>query len=158
MAALRAFLAELECGTPETVLQSGNAVFSSRLTPAALETRFEVEGRHRLGIDTAVVVRSAEEWRAIVAGNPYEREARTDPSHLLLVCLKERATPAAAAALRDAIRGRETFHLGDRHAYIVYPDGIGRSKLTMTVFEKAIGTVGTARNWNTVMKIHALLT
>jgi uncharacterized protein (DUF1697 family) len=37
--------------------------------------------------------------------------------------------------------------------YISYPDGVGRSKLTMALIEKTIGARGTGRNWNTVLKI-----
>lgn len=43
-----------------------------------------------------------------------------------------------------------------RHAYFLYPNGIGRSRLTMTLIEKKLGTTGTARNWNTVLKLGAL--
>jgi uncharacterized protein (DUF1697 family) len=43
-----------------------------------------------------------------------------------------------------------------RHAYIVYPDGIGRSRVTSTLIEKTLGTRGTGRNWNTVLKLGAL--
>ena len=43
-----------------------------------------------------------------------------------------------------------------RQAYITYPDGVGQSKLTMTIIEKKLGTRGTGRNWNTVLKLHAL--
>jgi uncharacterized protein (DUF1697 family) len=43
-----------------------------------------------------------------------------------------------------------------RQAYIVYPDGIGESKLTITVIEKKLGSRGTGRNWNTVLKLGAL--
>jgi uncharacterized protein (DUF1697 family) len=41
--------------------------------------------------------------------------------------------------------------------YIVYPDGIGRSRLTGAVIEKMLGTRGTARNWNTVLKLNAVV-
>jgi uncharacterized protein (DUF1697 family) len=37
--------------------------------------------------------------------------------------------------------------------YICYPDGIGRSKLTV---EPKLKVSGTARNWNTVQKLAAL--
>jgi uncharacterized protein (DUF1697 family) len=40
--------------------------------------------------------------------------------------------------------------------YIVYPAGIGRSRLTNVLLEKKLGIRGTARNWNTVLKIAAL--
>lgn len=43
-----------------------------------------------------------------------------------------------------------------RHAYIVYPDGIGRSKLTTALIEKHLGTRVTGRNWNTVRKLATL--
>ncbi len=47
---------------------------------------------------------------------------------------------------------------GARHLYITYPDGAGRSKLTGTFIEKKLGTSGTARNWNTVLKLDVLAT
>jgi uncharacterized protein (DUF1697 family) len=43
-----------------------------------------------------------------------------------------------------------------RHLYIVYPAGIGKSRLTNVLIEKKLGIRGTARNWNTVLKLAAL--
>jgi uncharacterized protein (DUF1697 family) len=43
-----------------------------------------------------------------------------------------------------------------RCAYIVYPDGIGRSRLTAAMIEKHLETRGTARNWNSVLKLDTL--
>lgn len=157
MVDLRACLERLELVNPQTVLQSGNAVCGSRLAPGALESRLEEECRTHLSLDTAVIVRTAHEWEAIVNANPFRREANADPSHVLVLCLKSKPRPGAESALRTAIRGRERCHLEDRHAYLVYPDGIGTSKLTMVLAEKALGVVGTARNWNTVMKIQGLM-
>jgi uncharacterized protein (DUF1697 family) len=37
----------------------------------------------------------------------------------------------------------------------VYPDGIGTSKLTNAIIERKLGMNGTARNWNTVLKLAA---
>jgi uncharacterized protein (DUF1697 family) len=59
-------------------------------------------------------------------------------------------------ALQKAIVGREIVRAQGRSAYIVYPDGIGRSKLTAAMIEKKLGTRGTGRNWNTVLKLAAL--
>lgn len=157
MADLRATLTRLGFMNPRTVLQSGNAVFGSSLTPRVLEATLEAEGRAELSLDTAVLVRTAAEWEAIIDANPFVKEAQGDPSHLLVMCLKGRPKPGVRAVLRQAIKGRERFHLEERQVYIVYPDGIGRSKLTMTIIEKALGVVGTARNWNTVMKVQASL-
>ena len=59
----------------------------------------------------------------------------------------------AVKALRAAIKGREVVETDGRHAYFIYPDGMGSSKLTIGVIEKSLGTRGTARNWNTVLKL-----
>jgi uncharacterized protein (DUF1697 family) len=44
-----------------------------------------------------------------------------------------------------------------RHRSIVYPAGIGRSKLTNSFVEDRLGTRGTGRNWNTVLRLAALV-
>ena len=62
-----------------------------------------------------------------------------------------------AAALRAAIRGPEMVEARGPHAYIVYPAGVGTSKLTAAVIDAKLETRGTARNWNTVLKLAAQL-
>ncbi|MDQ6941272.1 MAG: hypothetical protein M3169_02020 [Candidatus Eremiobacteraeota bacterium] len=62
----------------------------------------------------------------------------------------------AVEALRAVVRGPELIRAGGQHLYITYPDGMGRSKLTGTSIEKRLDTIGTARNWNTVLKLAAL--
>jgi uncharacterized protein (DUF1697 family) len=54
------------------------------------------------------------------------------------------------------VKGRERVRVHGRQAYLVYPDGVGRSKLTVTVLERSLGSRGTGRNWNTVLKLQAL--
>ena len=72
------------------------------------------------------------------------------------MCLKAAPPPEAVAALQGSIAGRELVRAVGRQAYVVYPDGIGRSRLTNAVIEKRLGTRGTGRNWNTVLKLAAL--
>jgi len=40
-----------------------------------------------------------------------------------------------------------------RELYLYYPDGQGTSKLTNALIERKLGTSGTARNWNTTLKL-----
>jgi uncharacterized protein (DUF1697 family) len=70
--------------------------------------------------------------------------------------MKQRVAAADVAKLQTAIKGRETVRAWDRHAYVTYPDGIGRSKLTIAMIEKHLGSRGTGRNWNTILKLAAL--
>jgi uncharacterized protein (DUF1697 family) len=60
-------------------------------------------------------------------------------------------------ALQAANTGSETVRVHSRQVYIVYPTGIGRSRLTNTLLEDKLGIRGTGRNWNTVLKLAALV-
>jgi uncharacterized protein (DUF1697 family) len=157
MADLRAMLGRLKLEDPQTLLLSGNAVFKSgSSSSAALERQLEAASTKHLGVTTDYFVRSAAEWQAMIKANPFPAEANSDPGHLLMMCLRDAPAPAAVKALQDKIKGREVVKAKGKHAYFVYPDGIGRSKLTIAVIEKALGTRGTARNWNTVLKLGEL--
>ena len=155
MAELRAFCANMGLEQPRTLLQSGNVVFGEveGRTTAALESLLEREAVQRLGVGTEFFVRTTKEWEAAVAGNPFGGEAERDPSHLLLMCLKAAPSAGDVAALQASITGRETVRAEGRQLFITYPDGVGRSKLTAGRIERALGTRGTARNWNTVLKL-----
>lgn len=153
---LRELFAALGMGNPRTLLQSGNVVFQSAAGADTLEAMFEAAAARDLGVATHFFVRSAAQWNAIVAANPFPTEAKRDPGHLVAVCLKTAPPRTAVAALQQAIRGRETVRAKGREAYVRYPDGMGRSKLTTALIEKHLGARGTARNWNTVLKLQAL--
>lgn len=157
MADLKAMLAALGMKNPQSILQSGNLVFEgmARAT-AALETQLETSAAKRLGLATSFFVRTGAEWQQAIADNPFPREAKLDPGHTVLMCLKDAPPPSAVKALQDAIKGREVVRAKGRHAYFLYPDGIGTSKLTIKLIEQKLGTPGTARNWNTVLKLGAL--
>ena len=157
MADLRVFLADVGMKNPQTLLQSGNFVFETTARPtAALEKLFETEAVKRLGLTTTFYVRTAAEWQQAIADNPFPKEAKLDPGHTILMCLKDAPSPAAVKALQEAIKDREVVKAKGRHAYFLYPDGMGRSRLTMALIEKTLGTTGTARNWNTVLKLGAI--
>jgi uncharacterized protein (DUF1697 family) len=158
MAAFRGVLASAGCDRVETVGASGNAVVSPppRATPAGLEVSVEDALGPRGGLRVEAFVRTAAEWHRLVARNPYVAQATTDPGHLLVTVLKDTPAAGAWAALAGAIVGRESVSPAGRHGYFVYPDGIGRSKLTPAVIERHLGTRGTARNWNTVLRLELL--
>jgi len=159
MADLRDLLTQLGLGDVRSLLQSGNLVFGANgRTPAQVERLLEVEAEKRLGLQTDFLVRTAKEWEGIVAHNPFPKEAARDPAHLVVMFLKDAPSATGVKALQAAIAGREVVRAADKHLYIVYPDGIGRSRLTNAVIDRNLGTRGTGRNWNTVLKLAALAT
>jgi len=154
MGELAAFARDLGFTNPRTLLQSGNLVFECHdRGDAAMEQRLEAKAEARFGFQTDFMVRSTGEWAEMMTANPFCDAARDDPSHLLVMPLKTAPAKGALDALRAAIKGPEQVALVGRDAFLVYPDGIGRSKLTIGVIEKALGVRGTGRNWNTVVKL-----
>ncbi|HEU4642538.1 MAG TPA: DUF1697 domain-containing protein [Gemmatimonadaceae bacterium] len=158
MADLRALFTELGFADPRTLLQTGNVVFGGgRRSSATLERLLEQEMEQRLALRTDFFIRTAAEWERVIAGNPFPDAAKRDPGHLLVMFLKDAPGAERAEALRKAITGREIAGVDGRHAYLVYPDGVGRSRLTTALIERTLGTRGTGRNWNTVCKLAALV-
>jgi uncharacterized protein (DUF1697 family) len=157
MSDLRELCESLGLSDVRSVLQSGNLVFrGQRLSDAALESRLESASAARLGVSADYVVRTGDELARIVARNPFPEEAKDDPSHLLVMFLKDTPSPKEVDALRAAIKGREVVAGDGKHLYLVYPDGIGSSKLTGALIERILGVKGTARNWNTILKLLVL--
>jgi len=72
MAQLRRIFAEKKLGNPRTVLQSGNAVFtSSAINAAALGLRLEAEIEKRFGLRPDVVLRTLRELDDAITNNPF---------------------------------------------------------------------------------------
>ena len=157
MAELRDLLTELGLVGVRSVLQTGNLVFRSNARKGIdLERLLEEEAAKRLDLHTDFFVRTSDEWKAIVVNNPFRDEAERDAAHLVVMFLKRAPSVKEVEALRAAITGPEIVSADGGQAYIVYPAGIGRSRLTNTLVEKKFRTRGTARNWNTILKLASL--
>jgi len=141
-----------------TLLQSGNVLFDGgRASGAVVESRFEEATQRLLGLSTDCIVRDGAEWTAVELANPFPQEALDAPGFLHTVFLKGPPRDDGERRLSEAVRGRERTRVVGAHAYVFYPDGSGRSKLTLPVIERALGARGTARNWNTVRRIGVLI-
>ncbi len=157
MADLRAWAEKLGLRDVRTLLQSGNLVFrGGTLKGAALESKLEAAAIRGLALETTFHVRTADELEAIVAHNPFPDAAKRDPARLVVVFLKAAPAAAAVGALVAANPGREQLEANGRHLYVVYPDGQGTSKLPALI-DRLLKARGTARNWNTVLKLAAMV-
>ena len=157
MSDLRALIESLGFTEVKSLLQSGNLVFrSGRRSVAGLERLLESEIKARFEFPIDCLVRTADQWQAIISANPFRAEAESDPNRLVVMFLKKVPEASDMQALAATVRGPEVVRDDGRHLYMFYPDGIGRSKLTGTLIEQKLRTRGTARNWNTVLKLAAL--
>ena len=153
MAELRAVLTDLGFGEPATLLQSGNAAFTTQADdePATLAASIEGGLRERLGLDVRVLVRTPAEVRAVIASNPFPG-ATGEPGTLLVAFLETGPAPERLATLPIDRYAPDELRVGDRVLYLHLPAGAGRSKLAGE-FERRLGVVATARNWNTVNRL-----
>jgi uncharacterized protein (DUF1697 family) len=157
MSELREVLASLGLEEPRTLLASGNAAFRSADPAADSEAALENAIQARLGLHSDVMVRTPAECAAAMAAGPFAAEAKADPALTYVMFLKSAPAASAIKALEAAVEPLpERAAVKGREAFLHYPDGAGRSKLTNVFVEKKLGVRGTARNWNTVGKLAAL--
>jgi uncharacterized protein (DUF1697 family) len=128
-----------------TYLQSGNVVLGGpRSEKQAAELVTQAVGD--LGVDCDVLVRSASQLTALVAGNPWP-ERTGEPTKLNVGFL--------SAAGEGTVRGlaeQEEVRFAGREVWLWYGAGQGRSKLALDVG----GRVLTVRNWRTVTALAEL--
>ncbi|MEQ1780855.1 MAG: DUF1697 domain-containing protein [Hyphomonadaceae bacterium] len=141
-----------------TLVASGNLVFDAKKTPdAKLEAALEAIIEKTFGLFSDVMVRSPSEWAAILTANPFPKKAKDDPAHLVCLVCKDKPDAKAIDAWLESFRARydkgEKLSVVGREIFIDYGDSIGESKL---ILPKKIAT-GTARNWNTMLKLDAML-
>lgn len=158
MKELKSAVEDLGYDNVRTFIASGNLVFDTKKTAdAKLESAIEGAIESTFGLFSEVMVRNPDEWAAIIKGNPFLKKAKDDPAHLVCIVCK---TAPDAKAIDVWLKGfREKYDKGEqlkvvgRQIYVDYGDSIGQSKL---ILPKKLVT-GTARNWNTVLKLDAVL-
>jgi uncharacterized protein (DUF1697 family) len=156
MADLRALLAKLGFSEIQTLLNSGNAVFTGAdEAPQALAARLRAAVAKKLGVDALVIIKSAKEIAGIMTGNALAKVA-TDHSKLLVAMTNDAAALADLKSMAKAEWSAEQVHVGKHAAYVWCANGILESK-ALGVLLKSLEMKGTTRNWVTLTKIQASL-
>jgi uncharacterized protein (DUF1697 family) len=157
MAALRALYVSLKLEDPRTYVQSGNVIFRTKeKNSAALAKKIQNAVEREFGCCPEVILRTTEELRKAVAANPFAASRNLEPGKILVTFLAAEPGPEAHAALLKLKAHPEELHLKGRELYIYFPDGAGKSKLPWSSIAKLLKTTGTARNWNSVIKMLAI--
>jgi uncharacterized protein (DUF1697 family) len=157
MADLKALVEALGYREVATLLASGNVVFACDETDGAkVESRLET-ALAAYGLETDAIVRGAADLQAVIAANPFPEATLTRPNHVVVLFHRDSMPTDLPDALREIYQGRETLIAQDRELYVDYIDGIGESKLPQAMAKLKFPQHATARNWNTVVKLAALL-
>jgi uncharacterized protein (DUF1697 family) len=139
-----------------TYIQSGNVVFDATGKAATLAQELSAAIEQAFGLKTPVVLRTRAELEKVIATNPYAAPG-VEGNQLHVVFLEDKPTAKAIGTLDPDRSPPDEFTVIGKEVFILAPNGVGRSKLTIDWFEKRLGTVGTNRNWNTVNKLLSLM-
>lgn len=156
MLELRRLLEDLGCTEVVTLLNSGNVVFRCPKT-SSIKVAAQVAASiaARLNVTVPVIVKSSQEYSAVVDANPFADRA-ADHSRLLVAFTQNTSALASLTPLAALVQGAEEFVVGKYAAYVHFAGGILKSKLGAALLGKA-GKSATTRNWATCLRLHELL-
>ncbi len=126
-----------------TYIASGNVVFSSDKSEAAVRAAIETPLEAYAGKRVGVLVRSAAEIAEILARNPFGEK----PGNRVVALFVDEPLPADALDAAKNVKDEE-MRLGERAIYVFYGDGMADSRLIIPAAK-----AGTARNMNPVAKL-----
>ena len=154
METLRELFQSLGLRDVRTYVQSGNVIFQTdEADVGGLGPRLEGAIQQAFGFHSDVILRTLEELRAAVRQNPFAGRIEVNPAKLLVTFLAVLPDAGAIEMLRGISVVSEEVVLTGRELYIYFPEGMGRSRLISSGFDKRLGTAATGRNWNTVTRL-----
>jgi len=143
MAELREALEREDFADVETVVASGNVLFSHEERPSdGLAEKIAYIVKDRFGIDTFAVVRSRDELAAAIADNPFAEDGETNRVHTVFT--QKPLNGAAFEAFTDSYEGPERLAAGTREFFVDFREGVADSKLGQAMRKLKLRT--TARN------------
>lgn len=150
MAELRTALQEAGLGEVRTYIASGNILVDWGASPGEVEGKIEQVIKQHFGDEIEAIARSAGQWAAYAAHDPFPDAA----FKMLHLCLAKRPLhEGAVAAVEARCKGGERVKLIGDALWVDYGAAVARSKLTPVALDKAAGSCVTARNRNTVLKL-----
>ena len=158
MADLRAAFEAEGFSDVETVVASGNVIFSHPVRPTrGLEEKLALMVADRFDMRCAALVRSRDELAAAIADNPFAGTNEDRFVHTMFLDGQPTQAQFDALTADKWICTNERIAPGDRSLYIDYGDGVGDSKLTARMIERRLEHKGTARNMRSIARIVAKL-
>lgn len=157
MADLRATVEALDWRDARTLLASGNVVFDcDEGDEAAVVAQVEA-ALAAIGLKTDVMARDLAAMAAIIAANPFPDAAEARPQHLLVHFHRDAFPATLLGRVPTIYDGPERLHAVGRELFVDYPANIGDSRLHLATAKLGFPKCATARNWNTVLKLAAML-
>lgn len=157
MERLRALFEELSFIDVETVIASGNVLFSSSArNTSALEEKVERHLAAALGYDVTTFIRTPDEMHVVAGFDPFP--GLVEEGHTLSVAfLKQHPGEQVAGRLHGMRTDYDELRVHGRELYWLARGRTSDSTIWRTPMEKVLGGPATSRNVTTVRKLAARL-
>lgn len=157
MADLRAMAERLGYRAPRTLVATGNLVFDAPKKPLGeIEQELELAFAAAFGRHVDIIVRSADDWFKLAAGNPFATTSEEDPTQVHVRVMRVPLSQDALDRLRGYCSNGERVKIVDGDLWADFCGRASESKLSQVLTTKRLG-IGTLRNWNTVTRLRAML-
>lgn len=139
----------------ETYIQSGNVVFDSSISiKSEIQEKIEKEILKKFNFQVSVCVLNKFDVKTAFSSNPFLLNKNIDIKYLSITFLND--LPKNELINEISLlskKGGDEFQIIDKYIYLLLPNGAGRTKLTINLFERKLKTTATSRNWKTMTKL-----
>jgi uncharacterized protein (DUF1697 family) len=157
METLRKVMTEAGFENVSTFIQSGNVIFeSAEKSQAKLALAIEGLIQKEFGFPASVVMAHLKRLERTVTENPFLKET-SELKQLYVAFLSAAPSQEGIDNLMAAPFAPDLAIVKGDILYLRYLTSAADSKLTTNLIEKKLGVTATARNWNTTLKLNALL-
>ena len=156
VAELRVMAEAMGLKNARTLLASGNLVVESGKAAEALEAEVETAMETTFGLKVAAMVRTPDQWARLIAANPFPNEAKAHPARVVAMVMKDGIRAGGLEAVNALAHDGERVEAVGDDLFFWFPNGQGESQIFKKATPKALG-MGTGRNWNTVLKLGAMV-
>ncbi|WP_238387276.1 DUF1697 domain-containing protein [Sphingobacterium olei] len=153
---LRSLLTEAGFEEVMSYIQSGNIILSSPLSKQEVKSAIHQLIQEKLGLDIEVFAVTGEELNQVLLNNPFQG-GHEQPNKLFITFLSNQPSTDLVNKLQEKDHGQEEFQLINNMLYFYLPEGMAKSKMNNSYFEKALKVKATGRNLNTVQKLISLI-
>jgi uncharacterized protein (DUF1697 family) len=154
MEPLRKTLERLGFEDVQTLLASGNVVFSAHGSPSALRGQIEGGINKDFGMDVHVILRSKTQIDDLIKSDPFKGIKITPKTRLYITFLSKPAKSKLKTPYKSLDRSYKIIDVNKGNvASMMTLTGDTGTVDAMEILEKEFGKDITTRNWNTVQKV-----
>ena len=154
MAELRELLTKSGFKNVKTYIQSGNVIFkSSENNNQNIEKNIQKAIITYFGFEVSVLVKTRDNLKHIFDACPFSEEKKKT-SHFTM--LHDIPNDNLVKTASEKVYEGEEYYIIKDCIYFYCEKGYGKAKFNMNFFERKLKTIGTSRNFNTMVKLLSL--